>query len=418
MSQPQWIEVTPVNEHAEATRRQFAQAYGHEPSAVWGAPGRVNLIGEHLDYNGGPVLPIALPHLTAVAVGLAPVDHDEAASAEVRVSSAHGGQTVRFSLEALAPGSVAGWAAYVAGVIWAMSEAGWEVPAIDLYVDGRVPVGAGLSSSAALTCSTALAVAQVSQTPADWPWTSVDDDGARRALAAACIRAENEFAGAPTGGMDQSAAMRASAGHAMLLDCASFDIDQISWPAEAELLVVDTRSNHSLIDGQYGGRREACERAAELLGVDSLAAIALADLEATLTTLPDAELQGVVRHVITETDRVARVAAGLPSGDLTAAGEALFESHASMRDDFVISTPELDRVVEDAREAGALGARMTGGGFGGSAVVLCHPGTATMIGEHIHRGAEQMNHAIPGLMQVAPSRAAFRLGRHAFPANK
>lgn len=392
---PDWVPAGDPREHLEEVITAFGQTFGSTAQGVWSAPGRVNLIGEHLDYNGGPVLPVAIGHRTLVG---AAVRSDR----RVRLVSRQDSATWEGSLDDLRPGRLTGWSAYAAGVLWATRENGHEVPGIDLLVDGRVPVGSGLSSSAALTCAVALATAELTG-------RSVDDDAGRRALASICVQAENDFAGAPTGGMDQAVVLRAKPGHALLLDCSTFEADHAPVPGDGELLVVDTRAHHALTDGRYGGRREACERAAQELGVPTLAAVELDDLDKTLSRLRDQELRGVTRHVVTEIRRVGTVVAQLRAGTLLAAGPTLVESHASMRDDFVISTPELDLVVGSAVAAGAAGARMTGGGFGGSAVVVCRHGERGRVAEAVADAFAAAGHARPGMLAVEASAAAGRV---------
>lgn len=391
-----WLAADDPGDHLMDVRQSFSARFGFRPQGVWSAPGRVNLIGEHLDYNGGPVLPLAIGHRTLVG---ASVRSDQ----RVRLVSRQDPATWEGGLDELQPGRMSGWFGYAAGVLWALREAGQEVPGLDVLVDGRVPLGAGLSSSAALTCAVALAAAELTGQP-------VEGDRARRELAELCVRAENDFVGAPTGGMDQAVVLRAEAGHALLLDCATMDAEQILVPDLGEILVVDTRSHHTLSDGQYGGRRAACERAAQELGVDRLASVQVTDLPRLLPVLSDDELRGVTRHVVTETARVSEVAAHLRGGRLLEAGAALTESHASMRDDFVISTPELDLVVRSAVAAGAAGARMTGGGFGGSALVLCQPGARSRNAESVAAAFAEAGYAPPGMLPVQACGPAARVG--------
>lgn len=333
-------------------RAELARRYGAEADVVGRAPGRVNLIGEHVDYNSGPCLPVALPHATYAAVARRGDD-------VVRIASRQATEDWTGTLDDLGPGRVKGWAAYVAGVMWALREAGHDIPGADVVVDSTVPLGAGLSSSAALECATAVALASL---------TGLDLSHAGRTdLAQACMRAEAEVAGAPTGGMDQTIAMLAEPGAGLLVDFA----DGSSWPVrldlgELALLVTDTRVSHALVDGGYGSRRAECEAATAVLGLESLRAATLDDL----TRLTDPVLRRRTHHVVTEIQRVEMAVQAIKAGDWVGLGRLLNASHASLRDDFEVSCPELDTAVTAAAGAGALGARMTGGGFGGSAVAL------------------------------------------------
>lgn len=379
---------------AARVRALFAQAFAGRPDGVWAAPGRVNLVGEHTDYNDGLCLPVALPHRTFVALRARP-------DRVVRLVSAQdaGGVPVELDLDRVGPvgsaDAVSGWPAYAVGVAWAIEQAGLgRVPGFDVAVDSCVPLGAGLSSSAALECAVAVALDDVAGLGLG------ADDAGRATLAAVCARAENEVAGAPTGGMDQAAALRARAGHALLLDTRDGGIEQVPLDLAASglaLLVIDTRAEHRLVDGQYARRRQVCEDAARVLGVESLRVVADAvasgetTLEAVLGRLADAEQRTRVRHVVTEIERVRFLVADLGSGagtdragggaplaggSLERVAAALDASHESLRDDYEVSSVELDVAVGAARAAGAHGARMTGGGFGGSAIALVDAGSA------------------------------------------
>jgi galactokinase len=236
-------------------------------------------------------------------------------------------------------------------------------------VDGRVPVGAGLSSSAALECAVAAAASDL------MALDLMDDDGVREALAAICVNAENTIAGAPTGGMDQSAALRSQPGHALLLDCRDGSISQVPFDLGAHglsLLVMDTRAEHALVDGQYAQRRTSCQEAARQLGVSSLREVAFAGLDAALDRLSDSVVRARTRHVVTEIERVRQTVALLRAGRLAEVGPLFNASHASMRDDFEITVPAIDGLVLIAQQAigTAGGARMTGGGFGGCVVAV------------------------------------------------
>ncbi len=405
----------------------FTEAFGGEPEGVWAAPGRVNVIGEHLDYNGGPVLPMALPQVTMVA--LRRRDDDEA---HLLSASDLGEEEARWSgsLADVGPGAPQGWAAYPAGVLWALREGGPPFDAAATGVDAAfastVPIGAGLSSSAALECAMAVAVVDLAGLP--------HDDQGRAELAERCVRAENEVAGAPTGGMDQAAALRTEQGNALLLHTADSSVEQVPFDlarAGLVLLVMDTRAKHSHAGGEYGERRAACEEAARVLGVEHLASLAgpaersaddqagslgddasAASDEETLAALEDEVVRRRVRHVLTETRRVRRVVSLLRSGaveDVGAIGPVLTASHASMRDDYEISCAELDTVVDAALSAGALGARMTGGGFGGSAIALVRSGDVDPVRAAVTAAALDAGHPDPAFYLATPSPSAHRL---------
>jgi galactokinase len=331
---------------------------------VWFAPGRANLMGEHTDYNEGFVLPFAL------AQGVTATASARGDGLLVLRSKQVPDDPVTVPLGALTPGAVTGWAAYPAGVAWALRAAGYAVRGASVEVDSDLPVGAGVSSSAALECSVALALCSLSGVTVPRP-----------ELAAIARRAENEFVGAPTGIIDQSAALLCAEGHAMLLDCGTRDRTQVPFrpaAAGASALVIDTRVTHALVSGEYAARRAECEAAARLLGVPALGAVT--DLRA-LDKLDDPLLRRRARHVITDSARARAIATALQRPDGVDAGasgskiyafigQLLIEGHASLRNDFEVSWPEADEAVETAVAAGAYGAKMIGGGFGGSVLAL------------------------------------------------
>ncbi|MBO3094068.1 galactokinase [Cellulomonas dongxiuzhuiae] len=383
---------TPAWHRDEGERRAralFTSTYRTAPGGVWSAPGRVNLIGEHTDYNGGLALPIALPHRTYAAV--ARRDDDV-----VRLVSAQEPSGVReVRLADVAPGTVPGWAAYVVGVAWALREAGHDVGGFDVAIDSCVPSGAGLSSSAALEASVAVALDALHGLDlaggVDATGAPTDDAG-RALLAELCVRAENEMAGAPTGGMDQAASLRAREGHALLLDCRDGAVRHVPFDLAAHdlaLLVVDTRAPHSHVDGEYAQRRAACEDAARRLGVATLRDVAddargdARALEALADGPGGAVLVRRVRHVTSEIARVTAFVDALGAGDVAGVGPLMDASHASLRDDYEVSCRELDLAVDAARAAGALGARMTGGGFGGSAIALVRAGDVAHVADAV-----------------------------------
>jgi len=323
-------------------------------SVVGRAPGRVNLIGEHTDYNAGLCLPLALAQATTVR---ATARHDR----RVSVRSAQQGEPWTGTLDRTGPGQVEGWASYAAGVLWALGELGWEVPGVDLEVDSTVPMGAGLSSSAALECAVAVTVAGL--------LGHALTREVRHTLVTVCRRAESEVAGAPTGGLDQTVSLLAAPGSALLIDFRDGSLRDVplGWDdAGLRLLVVDTRVSHALVDGGYAARRADCEAAASALGLSSLREAGLEDLDRIEHHRPRAR----ARHVVSENTRVEASVEAIGTRDWARLGSLMTASHVSLRDDFDVSCDELDLVVDTALQAGALGARMTGGGFGGSAIAL------------------------------------------------
>lgn len=390
---PPWSDA----EGVRRAREHFRRVFGTEPAGVWASPGRVNLIGEHTDYNGGLCLPVALPHRTFVAAAAR-------ADGRVRLVSDLGDPPWHGSVADLAPGRVSGWVAYSGGVAWPLRDAGLAVPGFDLAAVSCVPQGAGLSSSAAIECSVGLALADLAGRPHD----GSDDDRAR--LAAWCVRAENEVVGVPTGTMDQSASLRARAGHALALDCRDGSVRHVRFDLAAaglELLVIDTRARHELIDGQYAARRTSCEAAAAILGVATLREVT--DLDAALQLLPDEVMRRRVRHVVTEIARVEAFVAAAEAGDWVGAGALMDASHASLRDDYEVSCAELDVAVASAQAAGALGARMTGGGFGGSAIALVRSDDADAVADAVRAGAQEHGLVTPVVHRVTPSASGERV---------
>ena len=390
-----WRPPPDSHEVASTLSRRFEQRFGEPPSGVWAAPGRVNLIGEHTDYNQGLCLPMALPHRTYAAVRVR-------ADRANRVASLQQDDGWEGTLDDVGPGSPRGWAAYAAGVLWALGQRGLDLPGLDVLVDGHVPLGSGLSSSAALECSVAAAVAGL-----------VDEVGslAPEELVEACVAAENVVAGASTGGLDQSTALRARAGHVMLLDCRDFSVEQVPWMLDGwTLLVVDTRAPHALVDGQYAQRRRSCEEAAARLGVTSLRDVEAAELESALARLAgDEVLVRRTRHVVTEIERVRRAAHSLRGGDVAALGQLMAASHVSLRDDYEVSCPELDTVVDTALHAGAAGARMTGGGFGGSAVALVRRDESAAVADAVAAAFADRGWGAPQVLEAVPSGPATRV---------
>ncbi|WP_440899413.1 galactokinase [Actinosynnema sp.] len=349
---------------ADKAAVEFEKLHGRAPAGVWSAPGRVNLIGEHTDYNDGFVLPFALPHRLAAAAS----PREDGVLSVVTVGDDGEARHAEDVLVAdLEPGGVPGWAAYPAGVAWALRSEGLKGGA-DVVIAGDVPSGAGLSSSHALECAVALALLELGGKPAD----SGPGTPSLAQVARLVQRSENDFVGAPTGLLDQTASLCCTDAHVLFLDVRSGEAEQVPFDASArglEVLVIDTRASHSHSDGGYGARRAGSEEAAALLGVDALRDVAAEGLDEALAKLPE-NLRPLVRHVVTENERVLRAVEVLRSGELAELGPLLTASHASLRDDYRVSCPELDVAVDSALASGALGSRMTGGGFGGSAIAL------------------------------------------------
>jgi len=374
----------------------FAGRYGREPEGSWFAPGRVNLIGGP-DYNEVFVLPFALS--TGVCAAAARRPDGRIALISRQVSRSTGSDPVLLSIDALAPGSVSGWAAYAAGIAWALREAGHLAGGADIAIDADLPVGAGLSSSAALACSVALALTELYE-------RSVP----RAELARLARCAENDFAGVPTGVMDQLAALLSRAGHALLLDCRAGTWTAVPLdPAGAglELLILDTRARRALADGRYAARRLACEDAAAMLGVRSLRDVA--GDPGALARLTDPFSLRAARHVVSEYHRVFLAADLLLAGDLAGLGGLLTASHESLRDGFEVSWPQADAAVEAAVGAGALGARMTGGGFGGCVIALVPAGRAAQVREAVTERFAARRWPAPRYLDAVPSGGARRI---------
>ena len=370
----------------------FARRYDREPDGIWFAPGRVNLIGGP-DYNEVFVLPFALGAGVCAAASRRP-------DRRIALMSRRAGrEPVLLSIDGLEPGSVRGWAAYPAGVAWALRQAGYLSGGADVAIDADLPAGAGLSSSAALECSVALALTELYQVPVPG-----------RELAALARCAENDFVGVPTGIMDQIAALACRAGHALLLDCRSGAGAAVPLnPAAAglALLVIDTRARRALTDGRYAARRRACERAASALGVRSLRDVTGG--AGDLARLTEPSLQRVCGHVISENRRVLRAAELLRAGDQAAIGRLLTASHHSLRDQFEVSWPRADEAVGGAIDAGAVGARLTGGGFGGCVVALVPADRARQVRAAVTERFTRHRWPAPHYLDAVPSDGARRI---------
>ncbi|MEV5690814.1 galactokinase [Micromonospora globbae] len=380
---------------AERAAAGFRTRYGEPPAGRWAAPGRVNLIGEHTDYNDGFVLPFALPLRTVAAAA----GQD---GARWTVWSELSDETVTFGADEVAePGRVTGWGAYVAGVVWALRDAGHDVPGARLAIASDVPLGAGLSSSAALEAAVLTALVDLG---------GLDLPAERQPRLAQ--RAENVYVGAPTGIMDQSAAIRCRDGHALFLDCRTEEVEHIPFDLHAAglaMLVVDSHAPHRHADGEYAARRRSCEAGAARLGVPALRDVGVDQLDTALARLDDPETRRRVRHVVTEDQRVLDTVALLRAGRVREIGPLLTASHVSMRDDFEITVPEIDTAVEAALAAGALGARMTGGGFGGCVLALVEADAAEAVADAVTAAYAEKGFPAPGHVTVLPAGGATRL---------
>jgi len=371
----------------------FTAGTGAAPAGVWFAPGRVNLIGEHTDYNEGYVLPLALPQGTVVAASARP-------DRLLRLRSLRQADLVEVDLDALAVGAVPGWAGYAAGMAWVLEQAGHRLVGADVVLDGDVPLGAGLSSSASLECAVGTCLADLAGVPLE-----------ATALALLAQWAENEFVGMPCGVMDQMACMHGRADHLVFLDTRSLVVEPVRLDlpgAGLRLVVVDTRAPHRLVDSAYAHRRASCEQAARLLGVRALRDVH--DLDAALAALPDPTLRRRVRHVVSEDERVLAVVARLREGDdPRTVGGYLTASHVSLRDDYEVTVPELDVAVEAALGAGAHGARMTGGGFGGCIIALVDADRVQQVEDAVAGAFAERGFTAPAAFPAVPSAGAHRL---------
>jgi galactokinase len=368
-----------------------------ESAGVWIAPGRANLMGEHTDYNQGLVLPFAI----AQGIVVAAVSRDDGTL--VLRSWQKPAKSATITLDSLAPGTVTGWAAYPAGVAWALRDAGYQVPGATIDINSDLPAGAGLASSAGLECATALALTRLAGLSLP-----------RRELVDIARRAENDFVGVPSGIMDQSASLLGEAGHASLLNCGTMEISQVPFDPAAvgtELLIVNTRAEHAHVSGAYARRRAECEEAARQLGVPSLGCLTDAGDAARLT---DPVLRARANHVITDNARVLTAAdllrsASADPGVYLKIGALLSEAHRSLRDDFEVSWPHADVTVDAAIAAGALGARMIGGGFGGSVLALVPAEAGPAVRDAIADAFMRHWWAAPEFIEAVPSCGASRV---------
>lgn len=376
---------------------RFREWTGRFPDGLWQAPGRVNLIGEHLDYNGGHVMPFAVDRAVRVAVG-------RRAGTELRLRSLQYESEVVVPLAGLRHAS--GWAAYPAGVVWVLARSGVDLGGADVLIDSDVPPGAGLSSSAAVTCALALAVVDLTGGDA----TSI---AARRSLVAVAQEAETEVAGAPVGNMDQAASLLSRAGHALYLDTRTLRFRHLPLPLGGDgchLLAVDTGASHHVASGAYAERRQACEGVAAALGSAHLARVPEAHLAAAPGRGVGPRDLRLARHVVTEQARTEAAAALLAGGRLADVGPLMTASHRSLQHDFANSTTLVDAVVDAALAAGALGARMTGAGWGGTVVALVRSEAAATVGAAAREAVARGGGPPAEVLDVVAAAGASRLG--------
>lgn len=355
----------------------------------------MNLIGEYTDFNDGFVMPLALPHTAVAQVSRRTDGVLRLYSADIE------GGIVQLRTDELEPLTNTSWAAYPAGIVWALREAGHAITGADIHLSSTVPTGGGLSSSAALEVVTALALNDLYELGLSC-----------QELALVAQRAENAFVGVPCGVMDQTASACCTEGHALYLDCRDLSTRQVPFDLAAQglrLLVVDTRVKHALGDGAYAERRAGCEEGARILGVPALRDVPYGELPAALAKLTDPVVHGYVRHVVSDNHRVEQTIALLESGDVRGVGPILTEGHASLRDDLHVSCEELDLVVESANAGGALGARMTGGGFGGSAIVLVGEEHADAVAKSVTEAFAAAGYTPPRIFPAVPSAGARRV---------
>ena len=372
--------------------KKFLETFGEEPDLVAAAPGQVNLIGEHIDYSDGFVLPFAIKDRTLVAAR-------KRNDSTVRIASAQRrNKIVTVDINQMKPGLKGEWVRYALGVLWAMG----IKEGVDLLIDGNVPLGAGLSSSAALECSVATAINHL-----------FDLGFNLEELARLTQKAENQYVGVPCGIMDQSVSLMATQGSALLLDCRDLSTKNIPFDVASkglELLIIDTQAHHALTDGGYAERRASCESVVVKLGIKSLRELSMEQLENSRALLTETEFVRA-RHAVTEMKRVLECVDALSNSDFEKVGHLINQSHASLRDDYTVSCPELDTAVEASLTAGALGSRMVGGGFGGSAIALIQASKTTETIKVIEKAFSSKGFKAPRFFTSLPSQGAELLWR-------
>jgi galactokinase len=371
---------------------KFLETFGEEPDLVAAAPGRVNLIGEHIDYSDGFVLPFAIKDRTLVAARKRNDSTFRIASAQRR------NKIVTVDINQVKPGLKGEWERYALGVLWSMG----VTKGVDLMIDGHVPLGAGLSSSAALECSVATAMNHL-----------FDMGFNLEELARLTQKAENQYVGVPCGIMDQSVSLMATQGSALLLDCRDLSTKNISFDVAShglELLIIDTQAHHALTDGGYAERRASCESVVAKLGISSLRELTMDQLEGSRALINETEFVRA-RHAVTEMKRVLDCVEALNASDFEKVGQLINQSHISLRDDYTVSCSELDTAVDAALSAGALGSRMVGGGFGGSAIALIQASKTTETIGAIEKAFSSKGFKAPRFFTSLPSQGAELISR-------
>ena len=371
---------------------KFLATFGAEPDVVAAAPGRVNLIGEHIDYSEGFVLPFAIKDRTLVAVR-------KRNDSTVRIASVQRrNKIVTVDINNVKPGLKGEWERYALGVLWSMG----VKSGVDLMIDGHVPLGAGLSSSAALECSVATAMNHL-----------FDMGFNLEELARLTQKAENQYVGVPCGIMDQSVSLMAISGSALLLDCRDLSTRNIPFDVAShglELLIIDTQAHHALTDGGYAERRASCESVAAKLSVKSMRELRMEQLDASKDQITETEYMRA-RHAVSEMKRVLDCVDALSIGDFVKVGQLINASHLSLRDDYNVSCPELDTAVDASLAAGAMGSRMVGGGFGGSAIALIEATKTTQTIRAVEKAFADKKFKAPRFFTSLPSQGAELLSR-------
>ena len=371
---------------------KFLETFGAEPDLVAAAPGRVNLIGEHIDYSEGFVLPFAIKDRTLAAAR----KRDDSI---VRIASVQRrNKIVTVDIKDVKPGLKGEWERYALGVLWSMG----VTSGVDLMIDGHVPLGAGLSSSAALECSVATAMNHL-----------FDMGFSLEELARLTQRAENQYVGVPCGIMDQSVSLMATNGFALLLDCRELSTRNIPFDVAShglELLIIDTQAHHALTDGGYAERRASCESVAAKLSIKSMRELTMEQLDSSRHLITETEYIRA-RHAVTEMKRVLDCVEALSIGDFVKVGQLINASHVSLRDDYTVSCPELDTAVDASLAAGAMGSRMVGGGFGGSAIALIQASKTTQTIRAVEKAFADKKFKAPRFFTSLPSQGAELISR-------